>query len=99
MVSGNDLKGAAFEYPVMKEAPNRGGLTEETPAAFAEANELHLFEEDDVAVNRAIALQIETFEPIESFNPTKPHKTQLKWSDPSGADQRSFQSRYLRRGR
>jgi hypothetical protein len=46
-----------------------------------------LFEEDDVAVNRAIAFKIETFEPTESFNPTKPYKTQLKWRDASGADQ------------
>src|ERR1700755_1963805 len=62
-------------------------LTEETRSAFAEAHELHLFEEDDVAVNRAIAFKIETFEPTESFNPTKPYKTRLKWSDATGADQ------------
>ena len=62
-------------------------LTEETPAAFAEAHALHLFAEDDVAVNRAIVYKIEIFEPTESFNPTKPYKTRLKWSDASGAEQ------------
>src|ERR1700761_779954 len=62
-------------------------LTEQTPREFAEANELHLFTEDDVAVNRAIVFKIEVFEPSESFNPSKPYKTRLKWSDASGADQ------------
>lgn len=62
-------------------------LTEQTPRAFAEANELHLFADDDVAVNRAIPYKIETFEPTESFKPTKPFKTRLKWSDATGADQ------------
>jgi hypothetical protein len=62
-------------------------LTEENPAAFAEAHALHLFKEDDVAVNRAIAYKIESFEPSDKFNPSKPFKTRLKWTDASGADQ------------
>lgn len=62
-------------------------LTEQTTHEFAEAHELHLFAEDDVAVNRAIAFKIETFEPTDSFKPTKPYKTRLKWSDARGADQ------------
>ncbi len=47
-------------------------LTEQTPQEFAAEHELHLFTEDSVAVNRAIVFRIETFEPTESFNPTKP---------------------------
>jgi hypothetical protein len=59
----------------------------EQEAAFAEAHALHLFKEDDVAVNRAIAYKIESFEPSGSFNPSKPFKTRLKWTDASGAGQ------------
>jgi hypothetical protein len=59
-------------------------LTEQTPHEFAEAHESHLLAEDDVAVNRAIVFEIEVFEPPESFNPSKPYKTRLKWSDASG---------------
>jgi hypothetical protein len=62
-------------------------LTEQTPRAFAEANELLLFAQDDVAVSRSIIFKIETFEPSEGFNPSKPYKTRLKWSDATGADQ------------
>jgi hypothetical protein len=40
-----------------------------------------------VAVNRAIVFKIEVFEPTESFKPTKPYKTRLKWSDAIGGDQ------------
>lgn len=56
-------------------------LTEQTPQEFAVEHELHLFTEDGVAVNRAIVFRVETFEPTESFNPTKPYKTRLKWRD------------------
>jgi hypothetical protein len=38
---------------------------------FAEAHGLHLFTQNEVAVNRAIALKIETFEPTESFAPAE----------------------------
>lgn len=62
-------------------------LTEQTPQAFATEHELHLFTEDSVAVNRSIPFKIETFEPTESFKPTKPYRTRLKWRDPSGAEQ------------
>jgi hypothetical protein len=62
-------------------------LTEQTSREFAEAHELHLFAEDEVAVNRSITFKIETFEPTDNFNPTKPYRTRLKWSDASGADQ------------
>jgi hypothetical protein len=62
-------------------------LTEQTPEAFATEHELHLFTEDGVAVNRAIVFRVETFEPTESFNPTKLYKTRLKWRDLADAEQ------------
>jgi hypothetical protein len=62
-------------------------LAEQTPREFAEAHDLHLFVEDDVAVNRSIVFKIEVFEPTENFKPAKPYRTRLKWSDRSGGDQ------------
>jgi hypothetical protein len=62
-------------------------LTEQTPEAFANEHELHLFTEDGVAVNRSIVFRVETFEPTESFNPTKPYKTRLKWRDLADVEQ------------
>ncbi|MCA1363416.1 hypothetical protein I6F14_23730 [Bradyrhizobium sp. IC3069] len=62
-------------------------LTEQTPQAFAAEHELHLFTEDGVAVNRAIVFRVKTFEPTESFTPSKPYKTRLKWRDLTGGEQ------------
>lgn len=62
-------------------------LTEQTPQEFASEHELHLFTEDGVAVNRAIVFRVETFEPTERFNPSKPYKTRLKWRDFTGGEQ------------
>jgi hypothetical protein len=62
-------------------------LTEQTPQEFAAAHELHLFAEDNVAVSRSIRFKIEVFEPTESFKPTKPYQTRLKWSDLAGDEQ------------
>ena len=62
-------------------------LTEQTPQEFAAQHELHLFAEDSVAVNRAIAFKIETFEPTESFKPVKAYQTRLKWLDLASEEQ------------
>ena len=62
-------------------------LTEQTPQEFAAEHELHLFAEDNVAVNRTIRFKIETFEPTESFKPSKPYLTRLKWRDLAGDEQ------------
>ena len=62
-------------------------LTEQTPQEFAVEHKLHLFAEDDVAVNQAIRFKIETFEPTESFTPKKPYRTRIKWKDPAGEEQ------------
>jgi hypothetical protein len=62
-------------------------LTEETPAAFAEANGFRILAEDNVATNPAIAFRVESFEPTESFKPAKPYLTRLKWRDQEGRKQ------------
>ncbi|MHB0790073.1 hypothetical protein [Bradyrhizobium sp. 5.13L] len=62
-------------------------LTEQTPEMFAVEHGLHLFANDSVAVDRAIAFRVETFEPTERFNPAKPYKTRLKWRDLAGGEQ------------
>lgn len=62
-------------------------LTGQTPQEFATEHEMHLFTEDSVAVNRSIPFKVETFEPTESFRPTKPYRTRLKWRDLSGEEQ------------
>jgi hypothetical protein len=62
-------------------------LTEQTPQEFAAEHDLHLFTEDGVAVNRTIRFKIETFEPTESFKPSRPYQTRLKWSDLAGDEQ------------
>jgi hypothetical protein len=62
-------------------------LTEDNPAAFAEAHALHLFKEDDVAVNRAIAYKIESFEPSGNFKPNEAFQGPVKWTYASFADQ------------
>jgi hypothetical protein len=62
-------------------------LTEQTPQEFAAEHGLHLFAEDSVAVNRTIRFKIETFEPTESFKPSKPYRTRLKWNDLAGEEQ------------
>jgi hypothetical protein len=62
-------------------------LSEQTSAEFAAAHDLHLFVEDDVAVNRVIDFKIEIFEPSENFKPSRPYRTRLKWSDDQGSEQ------------
>ncbi len=62
-------------------------LTEQTPQEFATEHGLHLFAEDNVAVNRALQYKIETFEPTESFKPLSPYQTRLKWRDLAGEEQ------------
>lgn len=62
-------------------------LTEQTPQVFAAEHDLHLFAEDSVVVNRTIRFKIEIFEPRESFKPSKPYQTRLKWNDLTGQEQ------------
>lgn len=62
-------------------------LTETTPQEFATAHGFRLLTEDNVAANPAIAFSVESFEATESFRPTKPYQTRLKWRDREGNEQ------------
>jgi hypothetical protein len=62
-------------------------LIEEAPEAFAKANEFRMLAEDNVVVNPAVHFQVETFEPSEGFNPSKPYASRLRWRDLDGNDQ------------
>jgi hypothetical protein len=62
-------------------------LIEESPEAFAKANEFRMLADDNVATNPAVHFQVETFEPSEGFNPSKPYATRLRWRDLDGNDQ------------
>jgi hypothetical protein len=59
-------------------------LTETTPQEFAEAHGLRLLADDSIAVNQAVAFQVETFTRTESFNPDRAYLTRLKWRDLDG---------------
>ena len=62
-------------------------LTEEAPAAFAEAHGFRMLPEETVATNPAIRFRVETFEPAEGFKPTKPYLARLLWRDLDGNTQ------------
>jgi hypothetical protein len=62
-------------------------LTEVTPQEFAKDRGFRILTEDNVAANPAIAFSVESFEPTESFKPTKPYLTRLKWRDQEGNEQ------------
>jgi hypothetical protein len=62
-------------------------LIEESPEAFAKANEFRMLPEDNVATNPAVHFQVETFEPTEGFKPSKPFASRLRWRDLDGNDQ------------
>jgi hypothetical protein len=62
-------------------------LAETSPPDFAEAHGFRMLAEDNVATNPAITFRVETFEPTETFKPTKPYLTRLKWRDRDGNEQ------------
>jgi hypothetical protein len=62
-------------------------LTEQAPVAFAQANGFRILEEDQVAANPAVSFRVETFEPGEGFQPSKPYLSRLRWRDGDGNDQ------------
>jgi hypothetical protein len=59
-------------------------LTEETPEELAEANGFRLIPTDRVATNPAIPFSVETFTPVENFQPSKPYVSRLTWRDGDG---------------
>jgi hypothetical protein len=62
-------------------------LTESTPQEFAETHGFRMLAEDNVVTNPALTFRVETFEPTETFKPTKPYLTRLKWRDQDGNEQ------------
>jgi hypothetical protein len=62
-------------------------LTEEESAGFAEAHGFRMLAEEGVATNSAIRFAVETFEPAEGFEPTKPFRSRLLWRDLEGNTQ------------
>jgi hypothetical protein len=62
-------------------------LSELSPQEFAGLQDYQMLDEDAIAVNPAIAFQVETFTPSETFNPAKAYMTRLKWRDHDGNDQ------------
>jgi hypothetical protein len=61
-------------------------LAEFTPQEFADAHGFRMLPEDDMAVNPVVGFRVESFEPSESFTPTKPYATRLKWRDGEGIE-------------
>jgi hypothetical protein len=62
-------------------------LTESAPQEFVETHGFRMLAEDNVATNPALTFRVETFEPTETFKPSKPYLTRLKWRDPDGNEQ------------
>lgn len=62
-------------------------LTEETPKAFAVAQDFRILSEEGVGFNPAIHFQVETFTPAENFVPSKPFKSRVIWRDLDGNTQ------------
>lgn len=62
-------------------------LTEEAPAAFAEAHGFRMLAQEAVATNPALRFSVEAFEPTEGFNPRKPYRSRLLWRDLDGNTQ------------
>jgi len=59
-------------------------LAEVPPHDFAKVHGFRMLPEENIAVNPRVAFRVETFAPSESFTPTKPYATRLKWSDGDG---------------
>jgi hypothetical protein len=59
-------------------------LAEEAPEDLASTYGFRMISEDRVATNPEICFGVETFEPGESFQSSKPFKTRLVWKGPDG---------------
>jgi hypothetical protein len=62
-------------------------LTEEPLELFAETNGFPTLAEDGVATNPQVHFAVETFRPVEGFNPTNPYLSRLVWRDLDGNTQ------------
>lgn len=59
-------------------------LAESAPEELGQAQGFRMLAEDQMHVNPAIPFNVESFAPTETFNPTKPYATRLKWRDGEG---------------
>lgn len=59
-------------------------LSEEAPAAFAEAHGFRFLPEDGTFTNPNVRFGVEVFEPAKDFQPTKPYSTRIGWRDLDG---------------
>jgi hypothetical protein len=62
-------------------------LTERTVQELAEAQAFRMLADDNIAANHRIAFSVESFSPTDSFKPTRPYLTRLKWRDLDGNEQ------------
>jgi hypothetical protein len=62
-------------------------LAEANPHELAEAHGLRYLDEDNIAVNPAVAFRVETFAATDDFKPEKAFRTRLKWRDQHGKEQ------------
>ena len=62
-------------------------LTEQMVEELANAQAFRMLADDNLAANHRVAFSVESFSPTESFKPTKPYLTRLKWRDLDGNEQ------------
>ena len=62
-------------------------LTEDSPEAFAESHSFRGLIEDGAYTNPQVHFAVESFHPVEGFNPTKPYLSRLVWRDLDGNTQ------------
>lgn len=62
-------------------------LTEIPPETFAETAGFRWLTDDGVGVNPTLFFKVEAFTATDSFAPTKPYASRIKWSDPDGVEQ------------
>jgi hypothetical protein len=56
-------------------------LTEAAAIAYVRTHGFRMLQEDGIAVNSTLKFSVETFEPREGFQPSKPYKSRLLWRD------------------
>lgn len=62
-------------------------LTEDAPGDLAEAHHFRELPDEPVFTNPDVHFSVEVFQAVEGFNPTKPYKSRLVWSDLGGNTQ------------
>ena len=62
-------------------------LAEFEPFEFAERHAFRMLLEDNVATNPALHFSVETFQPTEDFQPSRPFRSRIIWRDLDGNTQ------------